>query len=210
MIRYRAVTSHDVTRKSESRPCTQPVMSATPRRSNRLSRNPLVIRNPQAKSTSETYNWVSDPIYSRPSVRDDFLDDSEWEQTRGDEDEDDDDKNAERRSTMTEFYDGYVVSGKKNVGKFARFTRGAKKSKSKGTRKGKDEDLFKIGDTVLVASVNKLPSVGVIIGMWENRWEDEEGEESQKMRVKIHWFLRPTELAGIRAKREHAVVRMNV
>jgi origin recognition complex subunit 1 len=188
-------------------------MSTTPRRSNRLSRNPLVPRNPHPNSTSESYHWISDPIHSRPSIRDDFLDDDEWVQARGDEDEDDEDENAERRSVMTDFYDGFAVSGKKTVGKFSRFTRGAKKGrpknlKGKGKGKGKDEeDLYKIGDTVLVTSVNRLPSVGVIVGMWENRWEDEEGEETQKMRVKIHWFLRPTELAGIRAKREHAVVR---
>ena len=106
---------------------------------------------------------------------------------------------------MTEFYDGFVVNGKKSAGKFARFTKAAKKGK---TRKGKEkEGVYKIGDTVLVTSANRLPSVGVIVGMWENRWEDEAGEETRKMRVKIHWFLRPTELAGIRAKREHDMVR---
>jgi origin recognition complex subunit 1 len=109
---------------------------------------------------------------------------------------------------MTDFYDGFSVSGKKTIGKFARFTRGAKKGRPKNKGKGKEEERYKIGDTVLVTSVNRLPSVGVIVGMWENRWENEDGEETQKMRVKIHWFLRPTELAGIRAKREHAIVRI--
>ena len=110
---------------------------------------------------------------------------------------------------MTDFYNEFSVSGKKSVGKFARFTRGAKKGQSKTKGKGKEEEeRYKIGDTVLVTSVNRLPSVGVIVGMWENRWENEEGEDTRKMRVKIHWFLRPTELAGIRAKREHAVVRI--
>jgi origin recognition complex subunit 1 len=178
-------------------------MSVTPRRSNRLSRNPLVVRNPHPKSTSEAYTWTSDPVYSRPSIRDDFLDD-EWDQARGD----DDDEDADGRSTMTDFYDGFSVSGKKTIGKFARFTRGAKKGRPKNKGKGKEEERYKIGDTVLVTSVNRLPSVGVIVGMWENRWENGDGEETQKMRVKIHWFLRPTELAGIRAKREHAIVRI--
>jgi len=180
-------------------------MSTTPRRSNRLSRNPLVIRNPQPKSTAEAYNWTSDLIHSRPSIRDDFLDDSEWEEAKGDDDNDEDNEKLEERSIMTEFYDGFVVNGKKSAGKFARFTKAAKKGK---TRKGKEkEGVYKIGDTVLVTSANRLPSVGVIVGMWENRWEDEAGEETRKMRVKIHWFLRPTELAGIRAKREHDMVR---
>jgi origin recognition complex subunit 1 len=188
-------------------------MSTTPRRSNRLSGNPLVIRNPKPKSTSESYNWTSEPVHSRPSIRDDFLDDSEWEHARDDDDdEDNEEEDAEGRNIMTDFYDGFVVSGKKNVGKFSRFTRGVKKSRPKrGKGKGKEKEegeVYKIGDTVLVTSVNRLPSVGVIVGMWENRWEIE-GEETQKMRVKIHWFLRPTELAGIRAKREHAAVRMH-
>jgi origin recognition complex subunit 1 len=91
-----------------------------------------------------------------------------------------------------------------------RFTRGTKKGRPKNKAKANDEEeRYKIGDTVLVTSVNRLPSVGVIVGMWENRWENEDGEETQKMRVKIHWFLRPTELAGIRAKREHVIVRIH-
>jgi origin recognition complex subunit 1 len=180
-------------------------MSVTPRRSNRLSRNPLVVRNPHKKSPSEVYTWTSDPIYSRPSIQDDFLDD-EWEQARGD----DDDEDVDGRNLMTDFYDGFSVSGKKIAGKFVRFTRGTKKGRPKNKAKANDEEeRYKIGDTVLVTSVNRLPSVGVIVGMWENRWENEDGEETQKMRVKIHWFLRPTELAGIRAKREHVIVRIH-
>jgi origin recognition complex subunit 1 len=186
-------------------------MSTTPRRSNRLSRNPLVIRNPQPKSTSEAYNWTSDLIHSRPSIREDFLDDSEWEEAKGDDDNDEDNENVEKRSVMTEFYDGLFINGRKSAGRFARFTKVAKKGKpreGKGKGNGKGEEgVYKIGDTVLVTSANRLPSVGVIVGMWENCWEDEVGEETRKMRVKIHWFLRPTELAGIRAKREHAMVR---
>ena len=163
----------------------------------------MVVHNPRPKSTSEAYTWSSDPIYSRPSIQDDFLDD-EWEQARGDDDED-----ADGQNTMTDFYDGFSVGGKKISGKFARFIRGARKGRPKNKAKGKEEEeRYKIGDTVLVASVNRLPSVGVIVGMWENRWENEDGKETQKMRVKIHWFLRPTELAGIRAKREHAIVRI--
>jgi origin recognition complex subunit 1 len=187
-------------------------MPTTPRRSNRLSRKPLVIRKPLQNSTSGSYLWTSDPIHSRPSIRDDFLDDNEWEEARGDDDDEENEgEGADGPNMMTDLYDEFVFSGKKNAGKFARFTRTAKKSrpkngKGKGKGKGGEVETYKIGDTVLVASVNRLPSVGVIIGLWENCWEDV-GEETRKMRVKIHWFLRPTELAGIRAKRDHGVVR---
>lgn len=178
----------------------------TPRRSGRLRGNPLVVRKPQPRLISDIYTWVSDPIHSRPIIREDFIDDAEWEQANnyGDEDED----NKLREELTTDFYGGFEVTGKRRVGRFAKYTRGVN-NRSNGKGKTEEaEEWNKVGDTVLVTSANKLPSVGVIVGMWENRWKTEEGKDTQKMRIKIHWFLRPTELAGIRAKRECAVVRI--
>lgn len=184
-------------------------MSTTPRRSGRLSGKPLVIRKNKSNSTSDTYRWTSDPIHSRPSIRHDFIDDRDWEKAKGDDGDGDDEGEEDGRTIMTDFYDAFVVVGKKNAGKFTRFRKGVDNRKKKGKGKAKEnEELYEIGDTILVTSANKLPSVGVIVGMWENRWEDERGEEMRRMVVKVHWFLRPTELPGIRAKREHAVVCM--
>ncbi|KAJ7111931.1 P-loop containing nucleoside triphosphate hydrolase protein [Mycena epipterygia] len=70
---------------------------------------------------------------------------------------------------------------------------------------------FCVGDTVGVETeaVYKRDiklSIAVIVAMWElvaeNRDEEEE-EEDKEMMVRIHWFLRPTQLATIRAKRDH-------
>lgn len=180
-----------------------------------MTHNPIVIRNTKPRAASEKYTWVSDVTHSRPSVRDDFLDEEEWAEANGDDDDDDDaeggETEKEERILMTDFYSSFSISGKKVAGKFARFAKGAAGKKwSKGKQEG-EQEVYKTGDTVLVSSANRIPSVGVITGMWENRWmtDSEEGEatETEKKRVKIHWFLRPSELAGVRAKRAHAVVR---
>ncbi|THH07206.1 hypothetical protein EW145_g3541 [Phellinidium pouzarii] len=68
-------------------------------------------------------------------------------------------------------------------------------------KKINDESKFYVGDTVLVKTQAKLPSVGVIVAMWEVRSKDDTKDVYKK--VKIHWFLRPTELPSVRAKREH-------
>ncbi|TDL25739.1 P-loop containing nucleoside triphosphate hydrolase protein [Rickenella mellea] len=73
----------------------------------------------------------------------------------------------------------------------------------KPKKKGKEVDTaptFHVGDTVLVSTTAKTPSVGVIIAMWRICTMD---GTSLVERVKIHWFLRPTELASHRARRDH-------
>lgn len=174
----------------------------TPRRSGRLSGNPVHARNSQAKSSGESYSWESDPLYSRPSVRDDFLDDDEWEQAKGSDDE------AEESVMITDFYTSFVATGKKTAGKYYRFLgdiKGGKGKPKKGKAKDDGRETYKVGDTVLVTSASILPSVGVIVGMWESRWEDD-GENKREMRVKVHWFVRPSELPRVRAQRNNAVV----
>ncbi|KAJ6544983.1 P-loop containing nucleoside triphosphate hydrolase protein [Mycena vulgaris] len=74
---------------------------------------------------------------------------------------------------------------------------------------------FTVGDTVAVATESiykrdKIPSIAVIVAMWELVAEDgtaeediEEEDKDTGLMVRIHWFLRPSELAAIRAKHEH-------
>ncbi|KAF7306437.1 Origin recognition complex subunit 1 [Mycena indigotica] len=73
--------------------------------------------------------------------------------------------------------------------------------------------LFKVGDTVTVNTMavhngDRKPSVAVIVSMWELVLEDDEEEAEDgdenvgKLMVRIHWFLRPSELPRHRAKRE--------
>ncbi|KAJ6491836.1 P-loop containing nucleoside triphosphate hydrolase protein [Mycena vitilis] len=76
--------------------------------------------------------------------------------------------------------------------------------------------VFSVGDTVAVKTEaiyrrDKKPSIAVIVAMWglvpeqqDDREDDEEEEEeSKKMMVRLHWFLRPAELATVRVKRDH-------
>lgn len=65
---------------------------------------------------------------------------------------------------------------------------------------------YAIGDTVLVSAPRKKPSIAVITAMWETRNPDEPDKEPAK-KLRIHWFIRPSEMAAIRAKREYAEVR---
>lgn len=61
---------------------------------------------------------------------------------------------------------------------------------------------FSIGDTVLLATNVRRPSVGIIIALWEVSRPLTDAQ----MFAKVHWFLRPTELARSRKKREHLKV----
>ena len=138
------------------------------------------------------------------------MDEEEWIEANGDPDSDDEKEEWDRdeKILVTRFYDSFTVSGRKARPGTARFTNVKAKTKSKGKAR-EQEERYSVGDTVLVYSTNRLPSVGVIISMWETRWtrgEDEEEVESKV--VKIHWFLRPSELAGVRAKRDHQPVRL--
>jgi len=66
------------------------------------------------------------------------------------------------------------------------------------------EEKFSIGDTVLLATNIRRPSIGVIIALWEVS----KPLSDAQMFAKVHWFLRPTELAQSRMKREHREVHL--
>ncbi|KAJ6619997.1 P-loop containing nucleoside triphosphate hydrolase protein [Mycena sp. CBHHK59/15] len=81
---------------------------------------------------------------------------------------------------------------------------------------GSSSTTFRVGDTVMVPTQavykrDKAPSIAVIVAMWdlvlkdtdEDEKDEEEDEVASQMMVRVHWFLRPAELAAIRAKREH-------
>ncbi|KAH8991280.1 P-loop containing nucleoside triphosphate hydrolase protein [Lactarius akahatsu] len=76
---------------------------------------------------------------------------------------------------------------------YAQFSRSSRASDKVGS-----ED-FSVGDTVLLATNVNRPSVGIVIALWE---VSRPVTDSQ-MLAKVHWFLRPTELAQLRAKRGH-------
>ena len=63
-------------------------------------------------------------------------------------------------------------------------------------------ETYKIGDTVVVDTTPQL-SIAVITAIWDVVGPD--GERLNNMA--IHWFLKPTQLASYRARREHLSVR---
>jgi origin recognition complex subunit 1 len=181
---------------------------STPRRSRRHLAQPIVQDEIFAggNATTGAYEWTSDPIATRSTLADDLYgeDDQIWNESNpGD----------------TTFYTSYVYD--------AGSAPGRKATKSKSTiKKGKGKQAgpieYHIGDTVLVTTMAREPSVAVITGMWmtafssakgqeDNESEDEEaevnaGEErpskiQERMVVRLHWFTRPKELARVRSKR---------
>jgi origin recognition complex subunit 1 len=84
---------------------------------------------------------------------------------------------------------------------YEQFSRSSRASDKVGSV---SSESFSVGDTVLLATNVKRPSVGIIIALWE---VSRPVTDSQLL-AKVHWFLRPTELAQLRAKRGHLPVRL--
>jgi origin recognition complex subunit 1 len=89
-----------------------------------------------------------------------------------------------------------------------------KPQRGKQASGSEESRTFRLGDAITVETdtlyrQKKPPSVAVIVSMWEVRKKggEEEEHDSSKMRFRVHWFLRPSELAAIREKRDHAEVR---
>jgi origin recognition complex subunit 1 len=176
---------------------TKDLVLATPtRRSKRFQ--PLAT--PSGKSTTQLdCFWASDPIYTRtvnPEL--DLLPDERDELSTDD-----------ISDLETRFYDGLNMATQ-----ISKIYRGGK-AKKRGRAEDKRE-VYKVGDAILVETdvlyrMRRPPSMAVIVAMWECREKGAAANEemgSTKMRIRVHWFLRPTEMASIRAKREHAEVRV--
>jgi len=156
-----------------------PKQSSTPvRRSKRFQ--PLVTPS-HILDTDSTASWSSEPLLIRATQPDDL-----WEEEQQEPD----------ASMQTVFYSA--------------FDRMIFTTRIPGQRKKPISETLKVGDTVLVSTAEKLPSVAVITSMWEVIHQvdhsDDGDREERKMRVKVHWFLRPTEMARVRAKRDHIEV----
>lgn len=173
-----------------------PMAPQTPSRRSKRGQPILAAHPTLAEDSLYTNSWSGQPIHVRPTDAPfDFLDDerSAW---------DDEDSDAKDQS-LTFFYSGFERRKKK----VAAYRRKGKNS----TELGEPEATYSIGDTILVStyttSRHKIPSVAVILDMWEVRSEDEDTDGSDKMRIRVHWFIRPNEMATIRAKREYLDVR---
>ncbi|KIY49297.1 P-loop containing nucleoside triphosphate hydrolase protein [Fistulina hepatica ATCC 64428] len=156
----------------------------TPRRSRRYQ---PFVKTPSRKSFSDDVFWVGEPTHIRDTdiQRDLFPD--EIEQL----DEEDDSGRNDDHHQKTE---GSRPTVNMQTAFYCAFSK--RVAKALGSRKGGRTE-FHIGDTVLI-DTKRVPSIGVITDMWETRRDDE-----PDMKVRVHWFLRPTELAAIRARRDH-------
>ncbi|KAL1713237.1 P-loop containing nucleoside triphosphate hydrolase protein [Schizophyllum commune] len=159
---------------------------STPRRSRRFA--PFIRQTAKSNCPIE---WNGEPILTRPTnVEQDLY--PEEREAREDE---------EAEETTTTFY--YTFE-RKAVAKPS-VKRGKQAANIKQTSKSDTAGVvFKVGDTVSVASLRPQASIGVIVAMWETsalECIDEETHPRQK--VRIHWFLRPSELAKCGAKRDH-------
>ena len=158
----------------------------TPRRSDRQQKLPARYGGGILISTSQTYKWPTDPLHTRPAQPADFLQDETFEP--GD----------------THFYSSLIRHGPPSR-PIVR-TYGKQKPAKPVASGSKSSETFSVGDTVLVASTNKTPSVAVITALWRIVRDDDEGgdddDSSESMRIRVHWFVRPAQLGSIRQKRD--------
>ncbi|KAJ4475288.1 P-loop containing nucleoside triphosphate hydrolase protein [Lentinula edodes] len=157
----------------------------TPTRRSTRSQNFHIVSSPTKAVDTSQYTWTSRiPIFTRAlDLKWDLLDDDRVEFETLDEEE--------KEGLETHFYEEFRIGATTN--KYGKGRAGKRKA-------GEGYTTYAIGDTVLVNSSNRLPSIAVIVDMWET---DLERAESEKIRVRVHWFDRPSDLPSIRAKRYH-------
>ncbi|KAJ3991783.1 P-loop containing nucleoside triphosphate hydrolase protein [Lentinula boryana] len=158
----------------------------TPTRRTTRSQNYHLVNSPTKATDVSQSAWTSPkPLFARAL-------DSKWDLLEDDRLEFEQLDDEEKEQLETRFYDELRVSNTLKAKKY---------SKTTGKRKaGEEFTTYAVGDTVLVSSNNRLPSIAVIVDMWET---DLGREDIQSMRVRVHWFDRPSELPSIRAKRYH-------
>ncbi|KAL1740855.1 P-loop containing nucleoside triphosphate hydrolase protein [Schizophyllum fasciatum] len=150
----------------------------TPRRSRRFA--PFIRQT--AKSNCPIV-WTGEPILTRPTNVEQDLYPEEREAR----------EENEAEETTTVFYSAFERRASTQAGA----GRGKRAADAPGV-------VFKVGDTVSVASLRPVASIGVIVAMWETSKLDDIDEETHpRQKVRIHWFLRPSELAKCGAKRDH-------
>ncbi|KAJ2916784.1 hypothetical protein MD484_g3647, partial [Candolleomyces efflorescens] len=156
--------------------------------------SPLATPFLQRQTTGTNCQWEGEPVLIRPCNPDlDLMQeerDAREEELQAEETEDEEE---------TVFYASFVMK------------RSTKPHRGKQPSGSEESRTFRLGDAITVETdtlyrQKKPPSIAVIVSMWEVRKKGEETEEhdSSKMRFRVHWFLRPSELAAIREKRDHA------
>lgn len=202
VLKYSDIAPREVTSKgrrvhsSLKMPNAPPPQTPT-RRSQRFQPTATPVKWINNKAILECV-WASEPVYVRPT--DSAIDLLPEEQEANEEAVSSDDDDTEKEVLETFFYNAFRM--KRKVPSLSGGRRGAVKLAQR---------IYHVGDTVLIEtdsiySVKRPPSVGVIVAMWQIKGNAQEAGDPNKMRVRIHWFLRPKEMASIRAKRQHEEV----
>ena len=164
----------------------------TPRRSQRFQ--PTATPSATKHDNILECGWSGNPIYVRQAKRDLDLLPDELDSAENDEDEEE---------LETVFYDEFRL--KKKTTSYRGSTR-MKIAKA-------ELQTYRVGSTVMVETDimdlrKRPPSIGVIVAMWQLRTKGEDAvDDPAKMRIRIHWFLRPSEMAAVRANRQTEEVR---
>ncbi|KAK7027249.1 Origin recognition complex, subunit 1 [Paramarasmius palmivorus] len=145
----------------------------TPRRSRR---GQPIVMSPSKAVKGKQATWASSPAFTRPLEPENDLFPEEWEKWREEQEEDEDEKMGD--GLETRFYKELHITQPSLANR--------KGAKGKG-KANAEEVTYKLGY--------------VIVDMWETDYEGPEG--TGKMKVLVHWFVRPSELPTIRAKRAH-------
>ena len=151
----------------------------------RSKRGQPVVAYTSSPSSSSASVVPSGPLHSRPTRPQDFFEDEA--------------SNLDSLEHLTtQFYESYIRSSK------ASFARAPVRVYGRAQRpRQSDADVptvFNVGDTVLVKTGSPTPSVAVITAIWNVDGEDFKPKAS--LRIRVHWFVRPSELPKIRAKRD--------
>ncbi|KAF8323765.1 P-loop containing nucleoside triphosphate hydrolase protein [Clavulina sp. PMI_390] len=162
----------------------------TPRRSSRIVQKGLTVRPVRSFKRGYTWKWPDEPLASSEV-----------------------DVPAEDADDALHFYSGIYrqdpSAASSSSNQAASSAKQATKRKGRGRPKASsnvsnnnDGEAFRIGDTILVNTrKGSYPSVGVILSLWQPK--PSEGSDSVP-RIRVQWFVQPSELPKVRADREHA------
>ncbi|KAH8092620.1 P-loop containing nucleoside triphosphate hydrolase protein [Cristinia sonorae] len=168
----------------------------TPRRSKRGQPIARV-----AASAKQVVSIIPSPVvHTRPTVVDDLL---------SEEIEEINEEDVGLDALKTRFHESFTVQ--RNVASPIQSRRKPKKPVKNDAQDSEDGgpsaesasvdngDVFKVGDTIRVQSSGREASVAVIVAVWTING----GDLEPIVHLRIHWFVRPSELPAIRAKRTY-------
>ena len=187
------------------------------RRSRRGTGVPLILQPSAATSTNAT---TDEPVYVRPTDLGRDLELHQYEELQAEEDNavESVGHSGTGRSLETRFYESFrktnessgVGAGPSEI-KRPKYVYG--KQKRKATGQEEEERAFRVGDTVLVDTASRKPSVGVLVAICKvfdidaSEGEDEQSAAARWTNLRVRWFSRVSDLPQHRLQRETLKVR---